>query len=325
MRLNVRKQTWPIDGSFAISRGSRSEVNTVIVELIDGDYCGQAECVPYAHYGETVQSVLAQIEQIRSSLENGSNQADIQKLMSAGAARNAVDCALWDLHAKSSGTSAWETVGLPCPQSTTTAYTLSLDAPSEMEKNARIQATRPLLKIKVGSEDDIARVEAVRKGAPDAALIVDANEAWNDLNIVSNLAAMAQLGVSMVEQPIPADADDILYSLDRPLPVCADEACHTTAGLQNLVGKYDVINIKLDKTGGLTEALRLLSAAQSEGLDIMVGCMLGSSLAMAPAYALAGSAKFVDLDGPLLLAEDFDPPIDFDGSIMMRPVTALWG
>jgi len=324
-KLVIREQVWPTKGSFTISRGSRTEVRTVIVEVFDGDTKGHAECVPYARYDETVASVIAQLNAIRPQIEAGADQQGLLSCLPGGAARNGIDSALWDLQAKLEGCSAADLLSLPCPPSVITAYTLSLDTPENMARKAKAEAARPLLKIKVGTNDDVARVAAVRRSAPDADLIVDANEGWTDKNVAANLRAMADLGVAMVEQPVPAGADNVLGDIAHAVPICADEACHTSEGLQALVGKYDMINIKIDKTGGLTGAKDLLAKAKALELEIMVGCMLGSSLAMAPAYMLAGSAKFVDLDGPLLLAADFEPGIRYQGSVMYRPASRLWG
>jgi L-alanine-DL-glutamate epimerase-like enolase superfamily enzyme len=281
--------------------------------------------VPYARYGESVESVIAQIEVLRPQLEGGMSRDDLARALEPGAARNAVDCALWDLEAKRSGTPVWQLAGLGEPKPLTTAYTLSLGEPEAMGAAASANAHRPLLKIKLGGAGDIERVRAVRTGAPDSRLIVDANEAWSPDMLDANLAAMADLGVSLIEQPLPAGHDDALEGIDRPVPICADESCHDRASLSALTGRYDVINIKLDKTGGLTEALLLAEAAKAAGLRLMVGCMVGTSLAMAPAMLVGGMAEFVDLDGPLLMAEDRQPGIHFQGSLMDPAPANLWG
>jgi L-alanine-DL-glutamate epimerase-like enolase superfamily enzyme len=325
MRLTVREECWPLAGTFTISRGSRTEARVVTVALEAGDGHGWGECVPYARYGESVESVIAQIEALRPQLEGGMSRDDLARALEPGAARNAVDCALWDLEAKRSGTPVWQLAGLGEPEPLTTAYTLSLGEPEAMGAAASANAHRPLLKIKLGGAGDIERVRAVRTGAPDSRLIVDANEAWSPDMLDANLAAMADLGVSLIEQPLPAGHDDALEGIDRPVPICADESCHDRASLSALTGRYDVINIKLDKTGGLTEALLLAEAAKAAGLRLMVGCMVGTSLAMAPAMLVGGMAEFVDLDGPLLMAEDRQPGIHFQGSLMDPAPANLWG
>nr|WP_216602980.1 N-acetyl-D-Glu racemase DgcA [Ruegeria sp. HKCCD4884] len=306
---------------FTISRGSRTEAKVLTVRVSDGTHQGWGECVPYARYDETLESVEAEI----AGLPVDFSRQSLMDLLPAGAARNAVDCALWDLECKRAGKRAWDLAGLPVPGPEITAYTLSLDTPEAMQKQAAENAHRPLLKIKLGTPDDMPRLEAVRAGAPESKIIVDANEGWS-AEVYADLAPhLVRLGVALVEQPLPAGDDDALIGMDRPVPVCADESCHDRASLPKLKGKYDVINIKLDKTGGLTEALELRKAAIAEGYDIMVGCMVGSSLAMAPATLLAQGAMVTDLDGPLLLAEDRDTPLIFDDAGVHLPVSALWG
>jgi L-alanine-DL-glutamate epimerase-like enolase superfamily enzyme len=277
--------------------------------------------VPYARYGETLESVTAQIEGLPADID----RAALQDALPAGAARNAVDCALWDLEAKRSGRRVWQIAGLPTPCPEITAYTLSLDTPEAMRAQAAQHAHRPLLKIKLGTPDDMARLEAVRAGAPRTAIIVDANEGWTT-EVYAELAPhLIRLGVKLVEQPLPAGADGMLAEIARPLPVCADESCHDRHSLPALKGKYDFVNLKLDKTGGLTEGLALKQAALAEGYGLMVGCMVGSSLAMAPATLLAQGAAYVDLDGPLLLAEDRPHPLRFDEAGVHPPEPELWG
>ena len=318
--LTATPETFPMDGTFTISRGSRTEAQVVTVAVTDGGHTGHGECVPYARYGETVESVIAQVE-AAGPMET---PRDAQT-MPAGAARNAVDCAFWDLEAKRSGEPVWQLLGLPEPQPVTTAYTLSLETPDTMRVRAAENAHRPLLKIKLGGEGDLERLRAVRSGAPDATLIIDANEGWTPEIYAALAPELMSLGVAMVEQPLPAGEDEALRGMERPLPVCADEACHDCTSLPKLVGKYDMINIKLDKTGGLTEALALRDEAREMGFRIMVGCMVGTSLAMAPALLVAQGAEIVDLDGPLLLAKDRETPLVFAGSIVYPPVPALWG
>jgi L-alanine-DL-glutamate epimerase-like enolase superfamily enzyme len=321
MRIKVTRNVFRLAQVFTISRGSRTEAQVLTVHVSDGAAQGWGECVPYARYGETLDSVTDEIEGLPETFD----RADLAQLLPAGAARNAVDCALWDLEAKRAGQRVWSLAGLATPGPHITAYTLSLDSPEAMQAQAALNAHRPLLKIKLGTPDDMPRLEAVRAGAPDARIIVDANEGWS-VDIYADLAPhLVRLGVDLVEQPLPAGEDDALIGLDRPVPVCADESCHDRASLPALRGKYDTVNIKLDKTGGLTEALALRSAAIAQGYGIMVGCMVGSSLAMAPAVLLAQGAAVVDLDGPLLLAEDRDTPLTFDAAGVHPPDAALWG
>jgi L-alanine-DL-glutamate epimerase-like enolase superfamily enzyme len=319
--ITVTPETFPLRAAFTISRGSRTEAQVLTVTVARGGATGRGECVPYARYGESVGSVAAQIRALPPDID----RAALQAALPPGAARNAVDCALWDLEAKLARRRVWELAGLPAPGPVVTAYTLSLDAPERMEAAARAHAHRPLLKIKLGTPDDMPRLEAVRRGAPAARLIVDANEGWT-AEIYAELAPhLRRLGVEMVEQPLPAGQDQALAEIARPLPVCADESCHDRGSLPALAGKYDMVNVKLDKTGGLTEALALAAAARTAGFGVMVGCMVGTSLAMAPAVLVAQGAAIVDLDGPLLLARDRDPPLRYDAAGVHPPVPALWG
>ena len=324
--LDVSTERFPIAGKFTIARGSKTEAAVVTVHLRANGRQGQGECVPYSRYGETLENVTTAIEKIRPQLERGLSRAQLQSLMPAGAARNAVDCALWDLEAKLSGTPAYLSAGLKGWKKVPTAYTISLDTPEAMGEAARKSADRPILKIKLGSpEGDFARIKAVRANAPNASVIADANEGWTPENLQAHLDACADAKFSLIEQPLPAKADEFLQKVKRSVPVCADESVHDRASLVRLVGLYDYVNIKLDKTGGLTEALALKEEAQAHGLGIMVGCMVGSSLAMAPAMVLAMDAGFVDLDGPLLLARDRENGIIFEGSLMNPPSRELWG
>ncbi|WP_299793401.1 N-acetyl-D-Glu racemase DgcA [uncultured Marivita sp.] len=319
--IKVTRDVFRLAQVFTISRGSRTEAKVLTVHVTRDGVTGWGECVPYARYDETLESVEAQIR----SLPDDIDRAGLQEALPAGAARNAVDCALWDLEAKQAGRRVWELAGLPEPGPAITAYTLSLDTPEAMQAQAAKHAHRPLLKIKLGTPDDMPRLEAVRAGAPDARIIVDANEGWS-AEIYAELAPHLQrLGVALVEQPLPAGADDALLGVDRPVPLCADESCHDRASLPALKGKYDMVNIKLDKTGGLTEALALRDAARAEGYDVMVGCMVGSSLAMAPAVLVAQGAAITDLDGPLLLAEDREEPLLFDEAGVHPSAPGLWG
>lgn len=321
MRIEIKADVFRLAQVFTISRGSRTEAKVLTVRVSDGGVTGWGECVPYARYGETLESVTAQIEQLSGAL----TRQELYDLLPAGAARNALDCALWDLEAKKTGTPAWQLAGLASLKPQITAYTLSLDTPENMRAQAAKHAFRPLLKIKLGTPDDMPRLEAVRAGAPDSTIIVDANEGWS-ADVYADLAPhLLRLGVALVEQPLPAGEDDALRDMARPVPVCADESCHDRASLPGLAGKYDIVNIKLDKTGGLTEALALRDAAVAQGYGVMVGCMVGSSLAMAPAVLVAQGATIVDLDGPLLLAEDRDNALIFDSAGVHPPTRSLWG
>lgn len=323
--LSVRTEAWPIAGSFAISRGRKTQAHVVVAELRDGDAVGRGECVPYARYGETVASVVSDIERLRPSLASGLGRIELQSALPPGAARNALDCAFWDLEAKRAARPAYEVAGLPAPRPLVTAYTISLDSAATMGEAASAAASRPLLKLKLGGPEDAERLRAVRAAAPNADLIVDANEAWSAADLPAKLAACAEAGVRLIEQPLPAADDGALAGLDRPIPVCADESVRDRTTLGAVAKKYDAINIKLDKTGGLTEALALAAEAERMGLAIMVGCMVATSLAMAPAVLLAQRAHWVDLDGPLLLARDRQPGLRYVGSTVEPPHAALWG
>jgi len=328
----VRRENYPIRGAFTISRGSKKEAAVVVAELsaitADGrEIRGWGECVPYTRYGETVDAVVTAIEAQAPAIAAGMDRLMLQTAMPAGAARNALDCAFWDLECKATGLSAWKLAGLAEPKPVATAFTLSLAAPAEMGRAARDAAAMPLLKLKLGGGDaeDIARVRQVRENALNARLIVDANEGWTLEQLAALAPALAELGVALIEQPLPAGQDATLAGFRSPVPLGADESCHGIDGLVELKGRYAVVNIKLDKTGGLTGALALKTAAQAAGLGIMVGCMVATSLSMAPAFLLAQGADFVDLDGPLLLERDRTPGIAYDGAFMSPPPSALWG
>ena len=325
-RLTVRAERWKLARPFAISRGTKTEAAVVVVEIADGAVRGRGESVPYPRYGESVEDVIAEIEAAAGRIAEGLDREALLAAMPAGAARNAVDAALWDLEAKQTGRSVWEIAGLAAPPATvTTAFTIGLDTPEAMGEAARREAHRPLLKLKVTGEGDLDRVRAVRAGAPGARIIVDANEGWTADHLADYGPALAGLGVALIEQPLPAGKDEALRGIPHPVPLCADESCHLAADLAALVGKYEFVNVKLDKTGGLTEALRLVAAARAKGLRVMVGCMVGTSLAMAPALLPAQGAEIVDLDGPLLLAADRQPGLRIDGSLIYPPQPALWG
>ena len=323
--LVARIERWPIAGAFTISRGAKTEAVTVVAEVSRGGVTGRGECVPYPRYGETPEATLAALEAMREPVSRGLDHAALQAAMPPGAARNALDCALLDLKAKAGGKRVWNLLGRPAPKACITAYTISLGSPEAMAAATARVAHRPLLKIKLGGDGDAMRIAAVRKAAPRSELIVDANEAWTSENLEPNLAACAAAGVTLVEQPLPAGKDAALAQIRRPIAVCADESVHDRASLEGLRGRYDAVNIKLDKSGGLTHALAMADAAQALGFQIMVGCMVATSLSMAPAMLLAPSARFVDLDGPLLLARDRADGLRYDGSLIYPPEAALWG
>jgi len=324
-RLNIARRGWALARPFAISRGSKSTAEVVVAEIYDGDFRGRGECVPYPRYGESVDSVVATLQDMRGAVFSGLNRESLQTAMPPGAARNALDAALWDLDAKRMNCRAADLAGIGSLKPLVTAYTLGLDTPEKMGEAAAANRDRPLLKLKVTGDGDIDRVRAVRRNVPQSRLIVDANEGWTARHFRDLAPALAEFGVELIEQPLPASDDGVLADLPHPIPVCADEACHTAADLDRLIGKYDAINIKLDKAGGLTEALELAAAARARGFTIMVGCMIGTSLAMAPAVLVAQQAAFVDLDAPLLLAQDREPGLRYDGSTLYPPEPALWG
>ena len=325
MELSVRIERWPLAGVFAISRGSKTEAVVVVAELSDGTHRGRGESVPYARYGETPDGIVAAIEAERPVLRRGLDRGALQRAMPAGAARNALDCAYWDVNAKQAGRRVHELAGLGVPGPLTTAYTISLGSAAAMAAAAEQAAWRPLLKVKLGGDDDGTRIAAVRRAAPRAQLIVDANEGWNLDNFKANLAACADAGVTLIEQPLPEGRDEALARIKHPVPVCADESVHDRASLDALTGKYDAVNIKLDKAGGLTEALALAAEAERRGFAVMVGCMVATSLAMAPAMLVAQRARWVDLDGPLLLASDRAEGLRYEGSLVYPPDPVLWG
>lgn len=321
LTVAIRVERWPIAGTFRISRGQKTEALVVVVEVTDGTFTGRGECVPYARYGETVDSVVSAIEVAGHDL----SRQTLQHAMPSGAARNAVDCALWDMEAKRAGRRAYELMGLAAPKPLVVPYTISLDAPEKMAEVAALLSTRPILKIKLGAEGDAERLKAVRSAAPKARLIVDANEGWTPQDLAPNLAACQAYGVECVEQPLPASNDAVLGSFAHTIPICADESVFDRESLPGLVGKYDGVNIKLDKAGGLTEALAVMERASQLGFEIMVGCMVSTSLSMAPAFLIAQKAKIADLDGGLLLAEDRPEGLVYKDGLLHPPTSALWG
>lgn len=320
LMVSARVERWPIDGAFTIARGAKTEAVVVVVEVTDGQITGRGECVPYARYAETPQSVLAQIRGTYAD-----DREELRRVLPPGAARNALDCAMWDFEAKSRGTSAAQMVGVAPLQPLLTAYTISLDTPDAMAAKAARMMAYPLLKLKLGADGDEERLHGVREARPDARLIVDANEGWRRGNVAARLALCSDLGVEVVEQPLPTEIDSMLDGLERHVPVCADESAHAAADIEALARRYDAVNIKLDKAGGLTEALAMMRAARAAGMKVMVGCMVSTSLAMAPAVLLAQNADWVDLDGPLLLADDRRPGLGYAGAFVRPPLAALWG
>jgi L-Ala-D/L-Glu epimerase len=323
--LVIARETWPLAAVFTIARGSRTVAEVVTVMLEQDGIVGRGECVPYPRYGESVDGVVAELEAARAAIEANVDRAAVPDILKASAARNALDCALWDLEAKRARKPAWQLAGLAEPQPLVTAYTLSLADPAAMGEAAAAAASRPLLKLKLGGPQDRERLAAVRRNATASRLIVDANEGWSDDGLPAMFEACAEHGVELIEQPLPAGRDAALATVRRPVPVCADESVHVASDMTALADRYDAINIKLDKTGGLTGALALANAAAARDMRVMVGCMLATSLAMAPAFLIAQRADYVDLDGPLLLQRDRIPGIRYDGSIMNPPPPELWG
>ena len=325
MELSVTREIWPLAKTFTISRGSRNSTETIVATIMDDGVTGRGECTPYPRYGESVEGVAERLRALAPDIAAGMDRAALQQALPAGAARNALDCAMWDFEAKKTGNPVWKLAGLAEPRPVITAFTIGLDSAEAMGREAHAESSRPLLKIKLTGEGDLERVAAVRNAAPNTRLIVDANEGWTADMVEPFAAALAALGVEAIEQPLPAGADGPLANMVHPVPFHADESCHDRASLKSVIGKYDGINIKLDKAGGLTEALALKHEAEAAGLRIMVGCMLATSLAMAPATLLASDAAIVDLDGPLLLARDRDNGLKFAESELHPPCVALWG
>jgi L-alanine-DL-glutamate epimerase-like enolase superfamily enzyme len=323
--LEATIEVFPIAGSFTISRGSKTQADVILCTVSSGGSRGRGECVPYKRYGESLDGVLSDIIAMKERIEAGLTRQDLQTKMKPGAARNAIDCALWDLEAKQAQRSVADLIGATGLDPLVTAFTLSLADAEAMAEDARKNADRPLLKIKLGTPDDESRMRAVRAGAPHSRIIVDANEGWTPANLVHHLAVARELEIALIEQPLPAGDDAVLGHIDRLVPICADESVHSTGDLAALRNRYDAVNIKLDKTGGLTEALRMKAEADALGFQVMVGCMVGTSLAMAPAVLLAQGAAFADLDGPLLLARDRENGLTYEGSLVYPPAPGLWG
>jgi L-Ala-D/L-Glu epimerase len=324
-KLELTSESWPIAGSFTIARGSKTQAEVIVVTLTDNGFRGRGEAVPYNRYHETVPQCIASLEAARGAIESGIDRSALPSLDLPKAAQNALDCALLDLEAKKSGMVVWQLIGLQKPNDVITAFTLSLDTPEAMAAAASRSSHYPLLKLKLGRDGDTERLNAIREAVPYARLIVDANEGWSPAILPTMLAACEKYRVELVEQPLPADNDEALRNMPRGIIICADESAHDIAGLNKLIGKYDAINIKLDKTGGLTSALALAKAAREQNFKIMIGCMLATSLAMAPAFLLAQLADYLDLDGPLLLSKDRENGIEFTKGIMSPPLPSLWG
>jgi L-alanine-DL-glutamate epimerase-like enolase superfamily enzyme len=324
LKIEAKEEIWPLHHPFRISRGSRTEAQVVVATMVDGEHVGRGECVPIKRYNQSAASVLAQIESIQDFGDLDRNK--LQQLLPPGAARNALDCALWDLEAKRSGKRVWELANVPIVEQVATSFTISLDTPERMADAASAAAKLPILKLKLGGDEpDLARVEAVRAAAPKARLLIDANESWSPRHYQNIVPALSELGVELIEQPFPAANDDVLQTLDHPIPVCADESCHTTADLRRVKNRYEVINVKLDKTGGLTEALRLCESARQSGFKLLIGCMVCTSLGIAPARLLATFAEWIDLDGPLLLARDREHGLAYENGRIGLPSRQLWG
>ena len=324
LTIEAREETWPLKEVFRIARGACTETRVVVVTVSNGEHTGRGECVPIARYNQSTESVIAQIESIKE--EKRLDRQHLQKLLPAGAARNALDCALWDLQAKISDKRVWELANIPVVSEVVTTLTISLDTDAKMAAAARANATAPILKLKLGGDDlDLARVKAVREAAPAARVLIDANESWSREHYEEIVPALNELGVALIEQPFPADADEVLETLDHPIPVCADESCHTTTDLPRLTNRYEAINVKLDKTGGLTEALHLCERAREGRCKLLFGCMVCTSLGIAPARLLASPADYVDLDGPLLLAGDRHHELFYHNGKISLPLRKLWG
>jgi L-Ala-D/L-Glu epimerase / N-acetyl-D-glutamate racemase len=324
LTIEAREEIWPLREPFRISRGSRTEAQVVVVTVGDDEHVGRGEGVPIKRYGQSAESVLAQIESIKA--EKKLDRQRLQQLLPAGAARNALDCALWDLEAKTSGKRVWELANVPIVPEVETSFTISLDTPEKMAAAAAVAAELPILKLKLQGDDlDLARVKGVRESAPAARLLLDANESWSPEHYRKIVPELHELGVELIEQPFPANADEVLESLDHPIPVCADESCHTTADLRRLTNRYEMINVKLDKTGGLTEALRLCDRARDSGFKLLIGCMVCTSLGIAPARLLASNADWVDLDGPLLIGRDRQHALAYTNGRLALPSAQLWG
>ena len=322
--MRVRQQNWPLHKPFKISRDVHHFSETVICEIVDGETRGRGEAAGVSYDGETVESIIRQLESVRGDIEAGISRAELQALLPAGGARNAIDCALWDLEAKQAGQTIWQLIGWD-PQPVTTVYTVGIDEPESMQQDAAEHSDYPFIKVKVGIGDPVEQIGAINAGAPDSAIVIDANQAWTVADLEKYAATLKSMGVEMIEQPMDREHDEALRGYQAPLPICADESCATSADLERLEGLYSMVNIKLDKTGGLTEALKLAEQALSMGFELMVGNMLGSSLAMAPSFVIAQKCRYVDIDGPLLQSEDCDHAMHYDNGRVEVFTPELWG
>ena len=325
MKMKVETKVWPLREPFTISRGTMTECEVVVVSLEDGTHVARGEAVGVDYHGETMPSIVAQIEAVRGKVERGATRQELIKLLPAGGARNAIDIALWDLEAKRSGRRAWELAGMPNPHPISTTETIGIRSLAAFEQRARELASYEWIKIKVDAKQPIECVRAVRRGAPRAKLVVDANQAWDVKQLVEIVPALVELNVDLLEQPVPIDGDEGLVGIDLPIPVCADEPVNTVEDLPRIVDRYDFVNIKLDKSGGLTAGLELAHAARAAGMKLMVGCMVGGSIAMAPGMIIAQLCEVSDLDGPLLQAADWPNPIVYRNGVMSLPSRELWG
>ncbi len=322
--ITVEEKKWPLRKPFKISRDVHTHAGTLVCRVSDGNHTGSGEAAGVSYKGETVTTVRKEIEAIMPQIATGVSRDELQKLMRPGGARNAVDCALWDLEAKRSGRTVWQMLGWQ-PHAVTTVYTIGIDEPENMQKDAAAHADFPILKVKVGIGDPLEQIAAIRDGSPGAAIVIDANQAWTVQDLDGYARGLKSLGVEMVEQPLSSAEDEALRDYESPIPLCADESCDTRADLDRLAGLYDLVNIKLDKTGGLTEAIALAEQAEAMGFGLMVGNMLGSSLAMAPAFVIAQRCRYVDIDGPLLQAEDCDHPLQYERGSVEPFSPRLWG
>ena len=327
MRLEYAQVDWPYKNAFRRAGAVSTSASTIWVKISDGDLVGRGEALGVRYHGETPASLQSQLDTVKGAFESSASlsREELQSWLPTGGARNAIDCALWDLEAKGSGRRAWHLAGIEVAIPLTTAITLSVDTPDKMAEAAQQLGQYSVLKLKLEGDGDLERVQAVRRARPDVDLIVDANQSWSERQLGEFVAPFDALDVALIEQPLPVGMDDVLVDYDGPIPLCADESCQTAESLPELVGKYRVVNIKLDKAGGLTEALRMAALARELKLDLMVGCMGGSSLAMAPGFVFGQLCSFVDLDGPLLAAQDVAHPIQYEGSLMYPPDSKLWG
>ncbi len=323
-KIELREKNWPLRKPFKISRTVHHDAETVLCTISDGTHIGRGEAAGVSYRGESVATIIAQIESVRADIANGISRQELQTLLPPGGARNVIDCALWDLDAKRQDKTIWQLLGWK-PKKVTTVYTVGIGDAASMQKDAADHSDCPIIKVKVGIGDPLEQIRAIRAGAPGAAIVVDANQAWSVADLERYAEPLQALGVEMIEQPMAAEADEALRDYVAPLPLCADESCATSVDLERLQGLYSMVNIKLDKTGGLTEALELVEKAERMGFELMVGNMLGSSLAMAPAFVIAQRCRYVDIDGPLLQAKDCEHAMHYERGIVDVFSPELWG